>query len=1223
MRNSAAISKTAKGSTALIVVLLSGSLTAGLGAAALFGWAQGNPLLAAFAPGLIPMAPSTALLFVLYGVGLIVFALVPASSRADGLGMLLSSAAAILSLVILVLSARGIYPEIELLSFPIAETLDGVPLGHMSPLTAFSFLLAGLSCIGLFSSSRFGRWSANGAFGLAFLLVLISFVLLLGYGAGLPLLYESGLIPPAFSTSLAGMSLGIGLLASAARRLNTPVLVDDASLSWTASVSTMIFVLMATGIITTGYLYSRHFQKKHRIEVEHQLSAIVDLKVAELKHWRQERLRDAAYFYGNADFAVLVSSYFDDPGNTEVRNRLQSWLRKIQQSFHYSRVCLHDGDGRTRLSFPAAERADDEQFSVSVLNTIRTGLIAFEDLYRNQQDGRIYLNVLVPIIPGGKQGNRVIGVLAFHLDPHEFLYPLLNFWPTPSKTAETLMVRRDGPDALFLNELRYQNDSALNLRIPLAREEVPAVRAVLGLTGITEGMDYRDVPALAALQAVPDSPWFLVARMDISEADAPVKERRWVVISLTGALLVGAACGLGLLWRLQQVAYYRVRYEAAETLRASEEKYRTLAENIPQGIFTKDRNSVYLFANENFARDLGMTADELVGKTDYDLFPRELADKYRTDDGRILASGHAESIEEPSVLRGGAKVWVHMVKTPIRDKDGNLVGILGVYSDITERKMAEEALRDNETFIKLVLDNLPVGIAVNSADPPVVFSYMNDNFPKLYRTTRDQLADPDAFWGVVYEDPDFREQMRAKVLDDVASGDPERMHWIDVPITRNGQETTYVTAHNIQIPGKPLMISTVWDVTQRKQAEEEIVTLNSRLQHLISAIQELASARTLEGVQRIVVTSARKLGGADGATMVFRDGEFCYYAEEDGIGPLWKGKRFPLASCISGWVMLNRTPAIVEDIFADERISVDAYRPTVVKSLVMVPVNTTEPVAVIGNYWSRTHRPAPIEVQLLQILADAAARAVENVLLLDELEERVRVRTEQFEAANKELEAFSYSVSHDLRAPLRAVDGYARILLDDFAPRLDAEGKRVCTVISESARAMGRLIDDLLAFSRVGRSSMQHAAIDMATMVRSVFADAVTAEERARIDFRVGYLPAAVGDPNLIRQVWINLLANSVKFSAKKQLAVIEVEGRQQGSEIVYSVRDNGAGFDMRYADKLFGVFQRLHSTREFAGTGVGLAIVQRIVARHNGRIWAEGAPGKGATFYFTLNQGE
>jgi PAS domain S-box-containing protein len=1065
--NSAANSKTAKGSTALIVVLLSGSLTAGLGAAALFGWARGNPLLAAFAPGLIPMAPSTALLFVLYGVGLILFALVPASSRADGLGLLLSFAATILSFVILVLSARGIYPEIELLTFPIAGTLDGIPLGHMSPLTAFSFLLAGLSCIALFSSSRFGRWSARSAFGLAFLLVLISFALLLGYGAGLPLLYESGLIPPAFPTSLACMSLGIALLASAARRLDTPVLVDDVSLSWTASISTMIFVLMATGIITAGYLYSRHFQKKHRIEVEHQLSAIVDLKVAELKHWRQERLRDAAYFYGNADFAALVSGYFNDPDNAEVRNRLQSWLRKIQQSFHYSRVCLHDGDGRTRMSFPAAERADDAQFSVSVLNTIRTGLIAFEDLYRNQQDGRINLNVLIPIIPGGKQGNRVIGVLSFHLDPHEFLYPLLNFWPTPSKTAETLMVRRDGPDVLFLNELRFHKDSALNLRISLAREEVPAVRAVMGFTGVTEGMDYRNVPALAALRAVPDSPWFLVARMDISEADAPVKERQWVVVSLTGALLVGAACGLGLLWRLQQVVFYRQRYEAAETLRASEEKYRTLAENIPQGIFSKDRNSVYVFANENFARDLGMTADDLVGKTDYDLFPRELADKYRTDDGRILASGHAESFEEDSVLRGGAKVWVHTVKTPVRDKDGNLVGILGVYSDITERKMAEEALRDNEAFIKLVLDNLPVGVAVNSADPLVVFSYMNDNFPKLYRTTRDQLADPDTFWDVVYEEPDFREQIRAKVLADVASGDPERMHWIDVPITRKGQETTYITAHNIPIPGKPLVISTVWDVTARKQAEEK------------------------------------------------------------------------------------------------------------------------------------------------------------NVRLLAELEDRVRVRTAQFEAANKELEAFSYSVSHDLRAPLRAVDGYVRILLDDFAPRLDAEGKRVCGVISESARAMGRLIDDLLAFSRVGRSSMQHAAIDMAAMVQSVFGEATTVEERARIDFRVGYLPAAVGDPNLIRQVWINLLANSIKFTANKELAVIEVEGRQQGSEIVYSVRDNGAGFDMRYADKLFGVFQRLHSTREFAGTGVGLAIVQRIIARHKGRIWAEGAPGKGASFYFTLNQGE
>ncbi len=241
--------------------------------------------------------------------------------------------------------------------------------------------------------------------------------------------------------------------------------------------------------------------------------------------------------------------------------------------------------------------------------------------------------------------------------------------------------------------------------------------------------------------------------------------------------------------------------------------------------------------------------------------------------------------------------------------------------------------------------------------------------------------------------------------------------------------------------------------------------------------------------------------------------------------------------------------------------------------------------------------------------------------LNEELEQQVRDRTAQLEAANKELEAFSYSVSHDLRAPLRAIDGYAGILLEDHAPRLDEEGKRVCNVISESAREMGRLIDDLLAFSRVGRAAVQPSVIDMGTMARSIFAELTAPADRGRIDLRVGDLPPAAGDPSLIRQVWTNLLGNAVKFSSRKERAVIEVSAEEREDEAVYTIRDNGAGFEMQYAGKLFGVFQRLHSAKELEGTGVGLAIVQRIVHRHGGRVWAEGAPGKGASFHFSLRK--
>jgi two-component system sensor kinase len=218
-----------------------------------------------------------------------------------------------------------------------------------------------------------------------------------------------------------------------------------------------------------------------------------------------------------------------------------------------------------------------------------------------------------------------------------------------------------------------------------------------------------------------------------------------------------------------------------------------------------------------------------------------------------------------------------------------------------------------------------------------------------------------------------------------------------------------------------------------------------------------------------------------------------------------------------------------------------------------------------------------------------------------------------------ELEAFSYSVSHDLRAPLRAIDGFSRILAEDYAEKLDEDGKRVLNVIRSNTQNMGRLIDDLLAFSRLGRKQIEATPVNMSDLANDVFQQLKSGLANQKIQLNLASLPGATGDPALIRQVFVNLLSNAAKYSRPRAETVIEVNGRCENGDCIYSVKDNGVGFDMTYAQKLFGVFQRLHSVEEFEGTGVGLAIVQRIIHRHGGRVWAEGKVDEGATFYFSL----
>lgn len=239
--------------------------------------------------------------------------------------------------------------------------------------------------------------------------------------------------------------------------------------------------------------------------------------------------------------------------------------------------------------------------------------------------------------------------------------------------------------------------------------------------------------------------------------------------------------------------------------------------------------------------------------------------------------------------------------------------------------------------------------------------------------------------------------------------------------------------------------------------------------------------------------------------------------------------------------------------------------------------------------------------------------------LNEELEERVSVRTAELTAANKELEAFSYSVSHDLRAPLRAIIGYSHLILEEYAVRLDAEGQRLLNVISSEALRMSQLIDDLLTFSRLSRQRVELTDIDMTRLALSAFQGLITAHPVPAPQLNIKTLPPARGDSTMLRQVFVNLLDNAIKFSSRRKDAAVEVGGSCDQNQNVYYVKDNGVGFDEKYRAQLFGVFQRLHADEEFAGTGVGLALVQRIILRHGGSVWAESKLGKGATFYFAL----
>jgi K+-sensing histidine kinase KdpD len=415
---------------------------------------------------------------------------------------------------------------------------------------------------------------------------------------------------------------------------------------------------------------------------------------------------------------------------------------------------------------------------------------------------------------------------------------------------------------------------------------------------------------------------------------------------------------------------------------------------------------------------------------------------------------------------------------------------------------------------------------------------------------------------------------------------------------------------------------------------------------ITSLTQTLASKLNLNAVVNLVGEKIREIFDAQVVFIALYDRQtqmidFPYFLVNDG---LIQGEKLPLGKGLTSVVIQTREPLVINHDYARRAVELGAHqvaeKPP--KSWLGVPIVVRGEVNGVISLQNleRENSFSDADVRLLTTMGESMWVAIENSRLYEkvqqelidrmraekeirrlnaELEERVTKRTAQLEATNKELESFSYSVSHDLRAPLRAIDGFSRIVLEEYADRIDVEGKGYLERVRAASKQMGQLIDDMLRLSRVTRSDMRRVTVDLSAIVRVVADDLSTAQPGRQVEFVINPAVTANADHNLMRIVFENLIGNAWKFTQKHASARIEFGATQNNGKTAYFIRDDGAGFNMAHVHRLFGPFQRLHATNEFEGTGIGLATVQRIIYRHGGRLWAEGAIEKGATFYFTL----
>ncbi|MBI4775515.1 MAG: PAS domain S-box protein [Deltaproteobacteria bacterium] len=678
-----------------LVVGAFGLAAAAIGLMAFVGLIFGAGLLASLGSDKIPMAPSTALLFFLYGSALFLRAYLPMNRGIRRITLTVNVAGAALALLLFCLSYLKIYLSIEKLGIGISGTVGGAPVGHMSPLTAFCFLLSSLSFLSLLSKSLNQTARKAVAFWSAGLLAVMSITLILAYLYGTPLLYGSSFIPPAATTSLAFLALATALLVSTGchNRSQKEGIREDGPFSYFLG---LFFLILTVGIVAAGYFYYRTYEKHYRAGVEKQLSAIADLKVRDLVEWRKQRLGDASVYYGNDNFSGLVRRYLEAPQDADTSRRLKTWLVKVRSAHEYDRVLLLDARGLVRMSDPESPESAVPHLVRDVSEVLGSGKMTLLDFHRHSPDGPVFLEVILPILEE-RDGEFPLGALVLRIDPKTYLYPLIQSWPSDSATAETLLVRKEGEEVLFLNELRFRENSALNLRFPLDNnEDQPAVKAVLGKEGIVEGKDYLGVPVVVAVRAVPDSPWFLVARMDMSETYAPLGERLWTIIVLVGSLLIGTGAGMGHVWRRRQARFYEERYEAAEALRASEARYRSTLDSMLEGCQIIGFDWRYLYVNEETVRQSRRTKEELLGRRIMDVYPGITPTNTFAALQRCMVERTPVFLENEFAYPDGSMAWFSLSIQPVPE------GIFILSMDITEQKQAEKREKHLNALVRAI-----------------------------------------------------------------------------------------------------------------------------------------------------------------------------------------------------------------------------------------------------------------------------------------------------------------------------------------------------------------------------------------------------------------------------------------------------------------------------------------------------------------------------------------
>jgi PAS domain S-box-containing protein len=985
---------------------------------------------------------------------------------------------------------------------------------------------------------------------------------------------------------------------------------------------------LVVGLATGGYHIISSRRAEARKVAHEELRAIADLKLKQIVNWREERLSDARFFSRAQFVAQDIERFLAAPENPSYRAALLHTVHLLKAGERYSAVVVYDPDLRPRLAVPepADEPAESLKAMVSSMQASRGTVLT--DLHRDATGGSTHLNLMLPIYrdPIKAEGSP-IAMLLLKLDADHFLFPLLQTWPTSSQTAETLLVRQEGDEVLYLNELRHLRGTALSLRKPMASTNLVAARVLRGETQAVEGTDYRGIPVVAAGSRVPETSWALIAKIDQEEVFVPVRRQTRMSILMLSSWSVAAALLLGLVWRQRRAQYLQRELALAE-------RVGHLMRHANDSILLVSQDGRLLEANDCAAAAYGYSPEELSHRNIRDLRTPESLAQLQQDLHRASEqlSVRFETIHQ---RKDGTPFPVEVSTSKIR-VEGEYV-FLSIIRDISERKAYErEIQRLNRLYAALSHINQAVvransreallqeacRILVDQAGFPMAYiRWPHGERRELMLAAR--AGEPNDYFSAALVSTDIAAPDQCPTVKAVLEGhacvynelpeQPSPASWQAAAlqagwhsaaaflIAETGEDRGALAVFSDQprffSPKEEELLANVagdvaFGLRSLRQAEERRHALEQvRLQ--AAALQSAANAIVITDRTGLILWVNTAFEQLTGYTLTEVRGRSTRMLKSDRQSPTFFREMWDIILTGGSWrgELVNRRK---DGRLYDEEMTI-------------TPVTNAE-----GEV---THF-----IAIKQDISERKRAEAELVAARDKLEETVAERTVQLVEANTNLQTFAYTAAHDLRSPLRSIKAFTGFALEEYGAALGDTGRSYLQRVAQSADQMERLLTDLLEYSKLSQTELKLEPVALNQAVNEALAmlEADILALRAEIQVE-GNLPAVRGHPATVVLILTNFISNALKFTARGVPPQIRIRAEQTSTFVRVWVSDNGIGITPEQLHRLFQVFQRLHSKQTYPGTGLGLAIVRKGAERMGGRVGVESDYGRGSRFWIEL----